>query len=324
MYRIFGLEPSETVPTRDFILELAHPLDRSRVMRYVDMIRTSPDPPVIEYRILPPGRGIRYLRSTITQVEDRRGVVTRVMGVAQDITDEQIARWDVAAHVAVVTALADWEGFDQGGTEILRALGEACEFAVGMLWIPSGETLTARAMWTRAGLTIDEFRAATFDLSVARGVGLVGTAWQSMHPEILLDATEEPAYRRVAAARQSGLRGAIAVPAVKGDEVLAVLEFHLEEEFLSGRLGPAIAAIGNELGAFLAQRRGQLDGQVLTPRELQVLKSSALGNTVSQVADELSIGHATVKTHLENIYRKLGVPDRAAAVAQALRLGLFE
>jgi ATP/maltotriose-dependent transcriptional regulator MalT len=36
------------------------------------------------------------------------------------------------------------------------------------------------------------------------------------------------------------------------------------------------------------------------------------------------ISPTTVKTHFENIYRKLGVPDRASAVANALRLGLID
>ncbi len=42
------------------------------------------------------------------------------------------------------------------------------------------------------------------------------------------------------------------------------------------------------------------------------------------MASELSISQATVKRHFEHIYAKLGVHDRAAAVAHALRGGLIE
>jgi two-component system, NarL family, nitrate/nitrite response regulator NarL len=85
-----------------------------------------------------------------------------------------------------------------------------------------------------------------------------------------------------------------------------------------------MTAIGHELGEFWSRRRGQLAPPLLTPREIQVLELAALGQTVPQMAESLSISAATAKTHLENIYRKLQASDRSAAVARALRLGLID
>jgi two-component system, NarL family, nitrate/nitrite response regulator NarL len=62
----------------------------------------------------------------------------------------------------------------------------------------------------------------------------------------------------------------------------------------------------------------------LTPREHEVLSMTAAGGSVKQVADSLYLGQGTVKTHLQNIYKKLEVSDRAAAVAEAMRRGLIE
>ena len=62
----------------------------------------------------------------------------------------------------------------------------------------------------------------------------------------------------------------------------------------------------------------------LTPRELDVLKLAAMGNSAPRMAEMLVIGESTVKTHLGNIYAKLGVSDRAAAVATAIRIGLID
>ncbi|HEX6141384.1 MAG TPA: LuxR C-terminal-related transcriptional regulator [Geminicoccaceae bacterium] len=62
----------------------------------------------------------------------------------------------------------------------------------------------------------------------------------------------------------------------------------------------------------------------LTPRELEVLRLAARGNSAAGMGAALVIGESTVKTHLANIYAKLGVPDRAAAVATAIRLGLID
>jgi DNA-binding CsgD family transcriptional regulator len=62
----------------------------------------------------------------------------------------------------------------------------------------------------------------------------------------------------------------------------------------------------------------------LTPRELEVLRLAAMGNSAPEMADRLVIAESTIKTHLANIYAKLGVSDRSAAVAKAIRTGLID
>jgi DNA-binding NarL/FixJ family response regulator len=61
----------------------------------------------------------------------------------------------------------------------------------------------------------------------------------------------------------------------------------------------------------------------LSRRELEVLRLVAAGNTNREAAARLFITEATVKTHLINIYAKLDVGDRAAAVAEAYNRGLM-
>jgi DNA-binding NarL/FixJ family response regulator len=61
----------------------------------------------------------------------------------------------------------------------------------------------------------------------------------------------------------------------------------------------------------------------LSARELEVLELVAAGNTNREAAARLFISEATVKTHLLHIYEKLGVSDRAAAVAEAFNRGLL-
>lgn len=64
-------------------------------------------------------------------------------------------------------------------------------------------------------------------------------------------------------------------------------------------------------------------GRLLTPREVEVLDLAASGLKGPDIANELVLTSATVRTHFTNIYRKLDVTDRAAAVAKAMRLGLI-
>ena len=60
----------------------------------------------------------------------------------------------------------------------------------------------------------------------------------------------------------------------------------------------------------------------LTPREIGVLRQLALGRSNKEIADALSIGDETVKTHVGNVFAKLQVENRAQAIVQALKRGL--
>jgi NarL family two-component system response regulator LiaR len=64
------------------------------------------------------------------------------------------------------------------------------------------------------------------------------------------------------------------------------------------------------------------EGPPLTARERSILEAAAQGKTTTQISHELFVSEHTVKFHLTNIYRKLGVPNRAAAVRWALEHGL--
>lgn len=62
----------------------------------------------------------------------------------------------------------------------------------------------------------------------------------------------------------------------------------------------------------------------LTPRELDVLRLIAAGNSNKRIADKLSIGEASVKSHVENLLSKLEANDRTHAVTIALKRGIIE
>ncbi|MDX3228752.1 response regulator transcription factor [Streptomyces sp. ME19-01-6] len=64
-------------------------------------------------------------------------------------------------------------------------------------------------------------------------------------------------------------------------------------------------------------------GAVLSAREREVLELVAKGTPNREIARELFISEATVKTHLTHLYGKLGVKDRAAAVAVAYDRGIL-
>jgi DNA-binding NarL/FixJ family response regulator len=64
------------------------------------------------------------------------------------------------------------------------------------------------------------------------------------------------------------------------------------------------------------------DTTALTERELAVLKELSHGRSTREIAQVIYVSEETVKTHLKQIFRKLGVRDRTEAVAEAFRRGL--
>jgi two-component system nitrate/nitrite response regulator NarL len=82
-----------------------------------------------------------------------------------------------------------------------------------------------------------------------------------------------------------------------------------------------------ELAAGLAtqiRQQAKVAEVALSDREQQVLSGFARGQSIPQLATELFLAPSTVKTHAQRLYEKLGVSDRAAAVAEGMRRGLLE
>ena len=90
--------------------------------------------------------------------------------------------------------------------------------------------------------------------------------------------------------------------------------------------GESVLDPGVQSGLFAEVRsRGVTDQRpVLTQRENEILRLIAEGKSAPDISRELFLSTATVKTHLGHLYEKLGVSDRAACVAEAMRRGLLE
>src|SRR4051812_20937055 len=90
--------------------------------------------------------------------------------------------------------------------------------------------------------------------------------------------------------------------------------------------GERVLDPGLQSGLFGEIHAREVDSErpVLTDREHEILLLIADGKSAPAIGDQLYLSTATVKTHLGHLYEKLGVSDRAAAVAEAMRRGLLE
>ena len=85
-------------------------------------------------------------------------------------------------------------------------------------------------------------------------------------------------------------------------------------------LAPSIAA---KLVSRVRADAASVAPPTLSPREREVLALVAAGRSNPEIARDLYIGEATVKTHLLHAFEKLGVNDRTRAVTRAMELGLL-
>lgn len=135
---------------------------------------------------------------------------------------------------------------------------------------------------------------------------------------VLLSAYDDEQY--LYQAMRAGAKGYL-LKQITGEELVRHLERVAGGETVidAGLAGRAVASAarlrGGEFwpGASLG----------LTQRESEVLALTVAGLSNRAIAARLVIGEETIKSHLRSIYRKLEVGDRAAAVATALREGIF-
>jgi two-component system nitrate/nitrite response regulator NarL len=148
------------------------------------------------------------------------------------------------------------------------------------------------------------------------GLALVHAVTRDKLPTrvLLLSAITDSAV--VYRALQEGAAGYLAKDASRAEIVDAVLRVAKGHTVVP----PALAD-----GLVDQIRQGvQSDVPVLSERERQVLNAFSRGLSIPQTAAELILGVATVKTYTQRLYEKLGVSDRAAAVAEAMRRGLLD
>jgi len=142
------------------------------------------------------------------------------------------------------------------------------------------------------------------------------------------------------AVARDGLRTRVVLIAARAEprEVYAALADgaagYLTKDADARELCDAITAVArgktvlaSELQAGVAgeiRLRAPRDRPVMSDRERETLTLIAEGLSAPQIGRTLHLSTATVKTHLQHIYEKLGVSERAAAVAEAMRRGLLE
>ncbi|SEU46133.1 response regulator transcription factor [Nonomuraea wenchangensis] len=192
----------------------------------------------------------------------------------------------------------------------------------------------------RDGLTSMFASAPGFEVlgEAADGAAAVRLA-QRLRPDVILMDLRMPGMDGLAAITELARLGVTArvlvlttydtdtdvLPAIAAGATGYLLKDSPREDLLRGARAAAKgeSVLSPSVAARLMNRVRTPAPQLLSQRELEVLGLVAAGNTNREAAARLFITEATVKSHLLNIYAKLGVGDRAAAVTEAFNRGLL-
>ncbi|MER6006544.1 response regulator transcription factor [Nonomuraea angiospora] len=162
---------------------------------------------------------------------------------------------------------------------------------------------------------------------------------QALRPDVILMDLRMPGMDGVSATRELAERGSQArvlvlttydadshvLPAIEAGATGYLLKDAPRDELLRAVRAAARgeAVLAPSVAALLMSRVRRPAPGPLSPREVEVLQLVAAGATNREAAAKLFLTEATVKSHMLNIYAKLGVNDRAAAVTEAFNRGLL-
>jgi DNA-binding NarL/FixJ family response regulator len=160
------------------------------------------------------------------------------------------------------------------------------------------------------------------------GVAAITELARQGHPARVLVLTTYDTDSYVLPAIEAGATGYLLKDAPRDELLRAVRAAAGGQAVLAptvaARLMSRLRTPGNGPEAAAAQGSSGGPGwEPLSQRELEILELVASGTTNREAAARLFISEATVKTHLLHIYAKLGVNDRAAAVAEGYNRGLL-
>jgi PAS domain S-box-containing protein len=254
----------------------------------------------IELRVRRRDGSVAWVRHSVKALRDRQERLLGYEGALEDITARHRAEEETRLLQTLTRGVRDSDTVDKVFSVVIRRICEATGWALGEVWVPSADqaALELGPAWHGATPGAAGFRAASQELRFARGAGIPGRVWATREPEWHPDLARADGFIRADAAREAGLRAAVAIPVPGTAAPLAVMAFYAAEvRALDARLMQLVSAAVGQLGPVIERKRAE---EALRHSE----KLASMGYLLAGVAHELNnplsvvIGQTALLAHL--------------------------
>jgi len=279
LQKILGYSEAELVSMS--FTEFTHVDDRELDWAlYQELTAGKRDRYEIEKRFITKGGSAIWGSLVVSLVRDRDGIPKYAIGMVQDITERKQAEERINLLQMITMDVAAARDFPTALEVVLRRVCDLTGWALGQAWIanPDGSALDCcpASFATIAGTA--EFRKLSREFPILPGVGLPGRVWVSRQPAWVRDVTLDANFPRAEAARKNGLKAALGVPILSGDEVIAVLEFYLcEARDEDEHLVKVIAAVAAQIGLVIERKRAEEELRRTSERLRIATKAATIG-----------------------------------------------
>jgi PAS domain S-box-containing protein len=214
-----------------------------------------------------------------------------LLSVSNDITELRRAEEEVRLLQAISMDVSAAPDLDSALKVVLRHVCERTGWIIGQAWTPSadGAAVECSNAWFTSAQGLEEFRLGSEKVRLPPGIGLPGRVWLSKRPAWVKDVSVDSNFPRIALARAAGLKAALALPIISGDEVIAVIEFFMREPHSEDeRLVKLIATVAAQLDLAIERKRAEEQLRRAQAELAHVVRVTTMGELASSIAHEVN------------------------------------